>query len=117
MDLLRVAVRTVSFTSGNQRVRVRGIVRRGREGGGGGSVLFVQELCAGGGVGFARLPHASANEALEILVGRHRVRPLVGPRAHTPQQRRPAATQRLARCRSGSLPPFASRGPSLGEDR
>src|SRR5439155_12929360 len=101
--------------------RERGIVRRGREGGGGRgggrSVLLVEELCAGGGIRFARLPHASANEALEILVGRHRVRPLVRPQAYTPQQRHPAATQRLARCRSGSLPPFASRGPSLGEDR
>src|SRR2546422_8372809 len=38
-----------------------------------------------------------------------------GPTA--PQQRRSVATQRFSRCRSGSIPPFASRGPSLGEGR
>src|SRR5207245_1958205 len=76
----------VRLQGGIAPTRERGIVRPGREGGGGGGggVPFAQELCAGGGVGFARLPHASANEALEILVGRHRVRPLVGPRAHAP---------------------------------
>src|SRR6266581_896052 len=37
--------------------------------------------------------------------------------SHAPQQRRPAATQRLPRCRSGSPPPFASRGPLLGKGR
>src|SRR3989449_6971932 len=31
--------------------------------------------------------------------------------------RSPAATQRLPRCRSGSPPPFASRGPLLGKGR
>src|SRR5438132_3669361 len=40
-----------------------------------------------------------------------------GHGSHAPRQRRPAATQRLTRCRSGSPPPFASRGPPLGEGR
>src|SRR5438034_4167560 len=31
-----------------------------------------------------------------------------GHGSHAPRQRRPAATQRLPRCRSGSPPPFAS---------
>src|SRR3989442_3349098 len=77
----------------------------------------MKEVNAGGGVRLARLLHARANESLEFLVGRNRIRPLVRPQAHAPQLRRPAATQRLTRCRSGSMPPFASRGPPLGEGR
>src|SRR3989449_4920220 len=57
---------------------------------GSGLLLLLEEMGAGGGVGFARLLHARAHEALEILIGRHRVRPLVGPRVTRP----PAATPR-----------------------
>ncbi len=48
------------------------------------ALLLSEELSAGGGVSFARLLHAGANEALEILVGRHRSHPLVRPRARSP---------------------------------
>ncbi len=54
----------------------------------------LEEMCAGGGVGLARLLHAPPDEALEILVRRHRDAPLVRPRLPAPQQRRSVATQR-----------------------
>src|SRR3989454_12313088 len=57
---------------------------------GSGLLLLLEEMGAGGGVGFARLLHARAHQALELLIGRHRVRPLVGPRVTRP----PAATPR-----------------------
>src|SRR6185503_20248474 len=72
---------------------------------------------AGGGVGFARLLHASANEALAILLGWHCWVPLGVPPTGIPQQRRRAAPKVHYVMRSGSMPPFASRGPSLGEGR
>src|ERR1041385_8782737 len=47
-----------------------------------------KQLSAGGGVGLAGLPHARANDALEILVGWHRGVSLLGEaRTHAPQQR------------------------------
>src|SRR5262249_17422260 len=49
-------------------------------------VCSLDDMRAGGGVRFTRLLHSSANEALEILVARHRQSPLGTPRA-TPQQR------------------------------
>ena len=48
--------------------------------------LVVKELGAGGGIGFARLLHAVADDALEIFIGRHRSLsvPLVRPRRTPP---------------------------------
>src|SRR5439155_3988955 len=76
----------------------------------------LEELRAGGSVGLARLVHAPAHQALEILVGRHRWILLVRPRRRAPQRQRAAASPKAA-CPSGSLPPFASQGLLPGRSR
>src|SRR5207247_1680348 len=76
----------------------------------------LEELRAGGSVGLARLVHAPAHQALEILVGRHRRILLVRPRRRAPQRQRAAASPKAA-CPSGSLPPFASQGLLPGRSR
>ena len=79
--------------------------------------LFPEEVRTSRGVGLARLLHARADDALEILVDRHRMAPLVRPRPRAPRQQQAMAAQRVLRYRSGSLPPFASRGPLPGRGR
>src|SRR6185437_10069072 len=57
--------------------------------------LLLEKMRAGGGVGFAGLLHAPTNQALEVFIGRHRLGPLVRPRATRPPAATPAASQRL----------------------
>jgi len=48
------------------------------------SVEGFPDMRAGGGVGFARLLHASANEALQVFLARHRQFSFERTTAHSP---------------------------------
>src|SRR5689334_14199734 len=76
---------------------------------------MLEQLRPGGGVRLARLPHAPAHQALEILVGGHRGGSLGRPRAASPSG--DARGVPKIGDGSGSVPPFASRGPWLGQGR
>src|SRR4051812_18974449 len=73
-----------------------------------------RDVCAGGRVCFTRLLHASANEALQVLLPWHRQFSFGYTTALSPAARRGDAKNR--RNQSGSLPPFASRGTPAGAE-
>src|SRR5262249_29446889 len=74
-----------------------------------------KELGTSGRIGFARLLHAPANQALEVFVGGHLAGPFGRATGDTPPSDDARGVQRIRQRRSGSLPPFASRGPRLGQ--
>src|SRR6267378_6312729 len=71
-------------------------------------------MCTGGGVGFTRLFHASANEALEILIPWHRQFSFGHTTTLSPAVRHGDAKDR--RNQSGSIPPFASHRTPAGAE-
>src|SRR5438552_14514454 len=75
---------------------------------------FLYDVSAGGSVGFTRLSHASANEALEILIAWHRHFSFGYTTVLSPAARHGDAKDR--RNRSGSLPPFASQRTPAGAE-
>src|SRR5687767_5457977 len=78
-------------------------------------VLFPGELKTSRGIRLAGLFHAGSNDPLEVFLFRHHDLLRFIALSEAPQQRRRG--DEGSSYRSGSMPPFASRGPSLGEDR
>src|SRR2546426_12508617 len=75
---------------------------------GGADLLLGEEVRAGGGVRTRRL---------EILVGRHRVGPLVGPRATRPPAATPRGDAKVSSMPIRQYAPLCLQGPPLGEGR
>src|SRR5262249_45365877 len=77
------------------------------------ALRLLDDLRAGGGVRFTRFEHPSANEALEILVARHRRVSLGTPRA-TPQQCANGGRKGSDDSDPEVCPPLPRTGPRLG---
>src|SRR5688500_11738438 len=88
--------------------------RRRRRGGAFFRYGFSGDLSTGGGIGFTGLLHASANEALEILVFSHRHVSPGYTTGNPPAARHGDAKDR--RYSSGSVPPFASDSTPAGAE-